>query len=300
MTTLYYHHPNFLDHRPENELSLFQLSGRDVDELRGVAAQLRAELGRFDGVFDISDSFRAGKQELKLALLPNARNFDITLSDLAQQVRYAFYGVEAQRIQRGQDDVRVMVRYPEQERSSIGNLEEMRIRAPSGVELPFLSVARFELGRGYSSINRIDGQRVVNVTADIDRSQLTPEAVVYSIEQKILPDLLLEHPDISISQAGEQEERAESLAGIAQAAVLSLFIIFMLLAIPLRSYVQPLVIMSVIPFGAVGAIVGHYIMGWPLVFFSILGIIALSGVVVNASLVLVDYINRRRREGERR
>ena len=275
----------------------FQLAGKNVDELRSFAAQLRAELGRFDGVFDISDSFRAGKQEIKLMLLPNARNFNITLNDLAQQVRYAFYGVEAQRIQRGQDDVRVMVRYPEKERNSIGNLEEMRIRAPSGVELPFSSVARFELGRGYSSIKRIDGQRVVNVTADLDRNQLSPEAVIASIEAEILPDLLLSHPQVSISQAGEQEERAKSLAGLAQAAVLALFIIFMLLAIPLRSYVQPMVIMSVIPFGAVGAIVGHYVMGWPLVFFSLLGIIALSGVVVNASLVLVDYINRRRREG---
>ena len=139
----------------------YQLKGKKVDELREAAEQLKAELSRYDGVFDISDSFRSGKQEIQLELLPEARNLGITLQDLASQVRSAFYGTEAQRIQRDQDDVRVMVRFPESERKSIGNLEDMYIRTPDGSEVPFYSVAKFEISRGYSRINRLDGRRTV-------------------------------------------------------------------------------------------------------------------------------------------
>jgi multidrug efflux pump subunit AcrB len=275
----------------------YQLSGKDVDRMREAAAELRAELTRYEGVFDISDSFRAGKQEIKLSLLPEARNLGLSLNDLARQVRNAFYGVEAQRIQRGQDEVRVMVRFPEQERTSIGNLEDMYIRTPDGSEVPFYSVARFDIGRGFSSIRRVDGRRVVNVTADVDRSLVSPEEINASIQRTVLPRLMDKHRGVDIGLSGEQEERTKAMTGLAYAALLALVIIYALLAIPLRSYVQPLVIMSVIPFGAVGAIVGHWIMGELLVFFSALGIVALSGVVVNSSLVLVDYVNRRRRDG---
>ncbi len=275
----------------------YQLTARDTEQIRLAAADLRAELTRYDGVFDITDSFRAGKQEIKLTLLPEARNLGLTLNDLASQVRAAFYGAEAQRVQRGQNDVRVMVRFPEAERTSIGNLEDMYIRTPQGTEVPFYSVAQFELGRGFSSINRINGRRVINVIADLDRTKLSPEEVNASIQREVLPQLRAKYPTVDMSLAGEQEERAKSFTGLAQAALLSLIVIYALLAIPLKSYLQPLVIMSVIPFGAVGAIVGHWIMGYQLMFFSALGIVALSGVVVNASLVLVDFINRRRREG---
>jgi multidrug efflux pump subunit AcrB len=275
----------------------YQLSGRDVDRMREAAAELRAELSRYGGVFDISDSFRAGKQELKLVLLPEARNLGLTLNDLARQTRNAFYGVEAQRVQRGQDDVRVMVRFPEGERKSIGNLEDMYIRTPDGSEVPFYSVARFELDRGYSSIRRVDGRRVVNVTADVDRSQVSPEEVNASIQREVIPRLKQKYRGVEIGLSGEQEERTKAMTGLAVAALFALVIIYALLAVPLRSYIQPLVIMSVIPFGAVGAIFGHWVMGELLVFFSMLGIVALSGVVVNSSLVLVDYVNRQRREG---
>jgi len=275
----------------------YQLTARSTDELRRAAADMRAELSRYDGVFDITDSFRAGKQEIKLTLLPEARNLGLTLNDLASQVRNAFYGAEAQRVQRGQDDVRVMVRFPETERTSIGNLEDMYIRTPQGTEVPFYSVAQFELGRGFSSIQRINGRRVINVIADLDRSEISPEEINTSIQREVLPTLRAKYPDVKMSLAGEQEERAKSFTGLFQAAMLSLVVIYALLAIPLKSYLQPLVIMSVIPFGAVGAIVGHWILGYQLMFFSALGIVALSGVVVNASLVLVDFINRRRREG---
>jgi multidrug efflux pump subunit AcrB len=190
-----------------------------------------------------------------------------------------------------------MVRYPETERASIGNLEDMYIRTPDGSEVPFYSVAAFELGRGYASIRRVDGRRVVNVIGDVDRSRVSPEEINVAIQQQVLPALRDKYRGIEIGLSGEQEERTKAMTGLAYAAVLALVIIYALLAVPLRSYVQPLVIMSVIPFGAVGAIVGHWIMDQLLVFFSMLGIVALSGVVVNSSLVLVDYINRQRREG---
>ena len=190
-----------------------------------------------------------------------------------------------------------MVRYPEAERRSLGDLENMRIRAADGTEIPFAAVADFTLGRGYSTITRVDRQRVVTVRADVDRDAVTPEAVLRSIEEDALPRILSRYRGIAYNVSGEQEARNESFGGLINLIPLALLIMYALLAIPLRSYLQPLVIMSVIPFGAVGAVVGHLLMGWPLVMPSILGLISLAGVVVNSSLVLVDYINRQRRMG---
>jgi len=274
-----------------------QMRGRNVDDLAAAAADLRAELSRFAGVADISDSFRSGKQEVQLSLRPEARHLGLTLNDLARQVRQAFYGEEAQRVQRGTEDVRVMVRYPEAERRSLGDLEDMRIRTSDGTEVPFAAAATFTLGQGYSTITRINRQRVVTVRADINRNVTTPEAVLNSLAAETLPQIVAGYRGVTYSFTGEQEQRAESYGGMIRLFPVALLIMFALLAIPLRSYLQPLIIMSVIPFGAVGAIVGHLLMGWPLVLTSFLGMIALSGVVVNSSLLLVDYINRQRRVG---
>jgi multidrug efflux pump subunit AcrB len=275
-----------------------ELKGSDFEQLRSAAAQLRETLMAYSGVRDITDTFRAGKQEVKLELLPEARTLGLTVEDLGQQVRRAFYGYEAQRIQRGKDDIRVMVRYPENERRSLGDLEGMRVRTSEGIEVPFSSVAKHTLGRGYTTIKRVDGQRVVRVIADVDRGITTPEAVLKRVLGEDLPAILARHPSVAYNLAGEAEERADSLGGLITYATLALFVIYALLAIPLQSYLQPLVIMSVIPFGMVGAILGHYLLGFDLVFFSLLGIVALSGVVVNSSLVLVDYINRQRKSGQ--
>jgi multidrug efflux pump subunit AcrB len=271
-----------------------ELYGADFDELRSAAAELRAALQNYVGVQDITDTFRAGKQEVQLQLLPEARSLGLTQRDLGQQVRHAFYGYEAQRIQRGKDDIRVMVRYPERERHSLGDLENMRIRTEDGIEVPFASVARAELARGFTTINRVDGRRVVRVLADVDRTLNTPEAILAALQKNELRQILADHPGVGYRLAGEAEERYDSMGSLISAAFLALIVIYTLLAIPLQSYLQPLVIMSVIPFGAVGAVLGHFILGKPLVFFSLLGIVALSGVVVNSSLVLVDYINRQR------
>ena len=274
-----------------------RLQGRNVDDLANAAAELRAELARFDGVHDISDSFRSGKQEAKLTLLSEGRQLGLTLNDLARQARQAFYGEEVQRVQRGVEDMRVMVRYPEAERRSLGDLEDMRIRAADGTEIPFAAVAEIELGRGYSTITRVDRQRVVTVSADVDRDVVAPEAVLRTLEAVALPGILSGYRGIGYSLTGEQEQSSESFAGLYNLVPVALLMIYALLAIPLRSYHQPLVIMSIIPFGALGALIGHVIMGWSIIFTSIVGLIAMAGVIINSSLVLVDYINRQRRMG---
>ena len=275
-----------------------ELYGKDFDQLRSAAGELRQALQGYSGVIDITDTFRAGKQEVQLRLLPEARSLGLTMEDLGQQVRQAFYGYEAQRIQRGKDDIRVMVRYPENERQSLGDLENMRIRTADGAEVPFSSVAEATLSRGYTTINRVDGQRVVSVIAEVNRTITTPETVLKTVGKNELKDILKRHPQVDYRLAGEAEEADASMGSLINTALLALIVIYALLAIPLQSYLQPLVIMSVIPFGAVGAILGHLIMGWDLVFFSLLGIVALSGVVVNSSLVLVDYINKQRNSGQ--
>lgn len=251
----------------------------------------------YPGVFDVSDSFRAGKQEVQIQILDRGKTLGLTLNDVATQVRQAFYGAEAQRIQRGSDDIRVMVRYPEPERQSLGNLEELLIRTPNGAEVPFLSIADYTLGNSYSSINRQNGRRVITVRGDVDRTVVAPDEIRREIFAKYRQQWSREL-DVNMAVGGEGERRSESLEGLFTTYPIAMLIMFALLAVPLKSYLQPLVIMSVIPFGAIGAIFGHFLMDVPLVFFSILGIIALSGVVVNASLVLVITINRLREEGQ--
>jgi len=272
------------------------LRGGSIEALTAAARAVKLQLAGYPGLSDIGDSFRAGKQELKLSLLPEARPLGLSLRDLASQVRQAFYGEEVQRIQRGRDDVRVMLRYPDSERRSLGNLEEMRIRTSGGIEVPFSNVAGADLGRGYSTIRRSDRMRAVNVSAHVDRTVTTPESVLADLQRR-LPTILEGFGGVSFSLEGEQRMHSEAAGGLVRGAVLGLLLIYALLAIPLRSYTQPLIIMSVIPFGAVGAVMGHLLMGWDVVFFSVLGIVALSGVVVNASLVLVHYVNARRAEG---
>ncbi len=275
-----------------------QLQGPDVEHLRDAASRLRASLESYPGVVDVTDSFRSGKEEIKLDILPAAEALGVSLRDLARQVRQAFHGEEAQRIQRGRDDVKVMVRYTEQERRSLGALENMRIRTTQGAEVPFSVVAEVERGRGFSTIKRADRQRVVNVTAAVERTVTTADQVLASLQQGELARVLAEYPGISYSQQGQQREQARAVSGVLRWYLISLFAVYALLAIPLRSYTQPLIVMSVIPFGLVGAVLGHLIVGIPnLTMMAVLGFVALSGVVVNASLVMVHTVNARREAG---
>lgn len=273
-----------------------QLEGQDFKALKSAAEEIRAHLGEFPGVFDIRDSFEGGKEEIKLQIKPAAEQLGLNLKLLGDQVRHAFFGREAQRIQRGRDDIRVMVRYPLEERRSVSNLESMYIRTPDGVEVPFSAVADAEVGRGFATIQRVDRNRTINVTADINKESTNINKITADLE-KFIPELLKNYPGIRYSLEGEQREQAESMRSLKTGIVFVLFVIYSLLAIPFRSYVQPLIVMGVIPFSLVGAILGHMIMGMNLSIMSLMGMLALMGVVVNDSLVLVDYINRRRREG---
>ena len=268
----------------------------DLEALTGASALVKQYIASFAGVFDVADSFRAGKQEIQLAVRESALPLGLSQIDLARQVRQSFYGEEAQRIQRGRDDVRVMVRYPEAERKSVGSLEEMRIRTREGVEVPFGAVADATITRGFSSIRRTDRQRVVTVTAEMDRSISTPEQVLAAFAQWA-PELKAAFPEVGYRLGGEQREQADAAGGVIKGFAMALLLIYVLLAIPLSSYLQPFIIMSVIPFGVVGAVLGHWVLGWDVVFFSVLGIVALSGVVVNASLVMVHSINAHRALG---
>ena len=274
-----------------------RLQSADVEALRSAADQLSARLAEYPGVIDIRDSYREGKEELKLSILPAAESLGLSQQDLATQVRQAFYGAEAQRIQRGRDELRVMVRYPQSERQSLANLEDMRIRTPDGAEVPFQVVARAERGRGYANIRRTNRQRVIRVNADVDRSQTNANEVMADLQANFLPDLLARHPGVSYRLHGEQREQSKVIGGLIRGFGLAIVMIYALLAIPLRSYTQPLIIMAVIPFGLVGAVGGHLLMGKNLSMMSIFGVVALAGVVVNASLVMVHYVNTQRERG---
>tara|TARA_B100001123_G_scaffold413898_1_gene512721 strand:- start:3100 stop:6297 length:3198 start_codon:yes stop_codon:yes gene_type:complete len=270
------------------------LVGRDIDQLQLAADEIKLHLENYTGVFGISDSFLPGKREMKLGIKQTAETLGVTLQDLGRQVRQAFYGEEAQRIQRGRDDIRVMVRYPADERKSLGNLEKMRIRTPSGGEVPFGQVAVVDPGRGFSSIKRVDRRRAINVTAGVDENFTTSGEVIADLRQNVLPNILARYSGISYEMEGVQAEQDDAIGGLQTGYVIALFMIFALLAIPLKSYVQPLIIMSAIPFGLVGAIWGHIIMGLNVTMMSMFGLVALTGVVVNDSLVMVTFINRKR------
>ncbi|MEM7351529.1 MAG: efflux RND transporter permease subunit, partial [Acidobacteriota bacterium] len=274
-----------------------QLAGDDLDELRRAASEVRSALTAYPGVFDVADSFRVGKQQMKLQITPEAESLGLTLADLAHQVRQAFYGDEVQRIQRGRDEVKVMVRYTDSERRSIASVEDMRIRSRAGEEVPFAVAGTVEMGRGFASIHRADRRRTVNVTASVDEDRVSSNDILADLQADVLPRLLAGYQRVSYSLEGAQQQQAETMGGLARGFLLALFIIYSLLAIPFRSYLQPLIVGSAVPFGIIGACWGHVLMGKNMTIFSLFGIVAVTGVVVNDSLVLVDFVNRARRQG---
>ena len=269
-----------------------QLAGRDVDRLRAAVQAVKVRLAQYAGVYAIADSFRAGKKEMQLSIRPAAETLGLTLQDLGRQVRQAFFGEEAQRIQRGRDDVRVMVRYPREERQSLGSLENMRIRTSNGGEVPFSQVAQVNSGRGNASIQRVDRHRAVSVTASVDPEISSAASVLTDMRERVLPEVLADFPGVFYTFDGAQAEQEEAVGGLRDGLILSLTAIFALLGVALRSYLQPLIIMGAIPFGFVGGLCGHFLLGLDLSFLSMLGFVALTGVVVNDSLIMVDFINR--------
>ncbi|MFW5816352.1 MAG: efflux RND transporter permease subunit, partial [Wenzhouxiangella sp.] len=278
----------------------FQLVGRDLAQLEAAAAQLEAQIRSYNGTFDIRNSFDGGTRELQLEIRPEAESLGLTQQDLARQVRQAFFGEEVQRIQRGQDDVRVMVRYPREQRSSEGYLESMRIRTPAGDAVPFSAVADVTVGSSPSLIRRYDRERSISVSARVDKDLAEPGRISNDLRDVHLPEILSGYPDVRYRLAGSTRSQQEVQRDLLWGTAFALFLIYALIAVPLKSYLQPLLIMSVIPFGMIGAIFGHWVLGMPISMLSVFGIIALAGVVVNDSLILVDFVNRHRRAGESR
>lgn len=277
----------------------FQLTGKNDIELEAAAEAIQAQLNSYDGVYDVRHSFSRGSQEIKLAIKPEAEVLGLSLSSLARQVRQAFYGDEAQRIQRGRDELKVMVRYPESDRLSVSDLEDMWIRTPSGEQVPFYQVADIEIGQGFSTIRRINQKRSITISADIDSEKVESRKVVTEMNETYLPEILADYPSVQYGVEGASKDQADFLGQLGFAAIGALFLIYGLIAIPTKSYSQPIVIMSVIPFGIIGAIVGHWILGRTINMMSMFGFIALTGVVVNDSLIMVDFINKAKGSGMR-
>ncbi|MCZ6598921.1 MAG: efflux RND transporter permease subunit [Planctomycetota bacterium] len=274
-----------------------ELSATDVNQLRAAAAEVKLALAGLEGVFDITDSYRGGKEELVLDIDPSAEALGLNRRDLARQVRQGFYGEEAQRIQRGRDEIKVMVRYPRQDRRTLHVLETMRIRTPMGDEIPFSTVATVDVRRGYASIQRTDRRRTVNVTADVDTAVANANEIQGLLARDVLPGVVSRHPGVSTSFEGQSREQEEMMGAMMKYSLFALLGIYGIMAIPFRSYLQPLIVMSAIPFGLVGAVLGHIIMDVEFSALSMCGIVALAGVVVNDSLVLVDFVNRNRAKG---
>jgi multidrug efflux pump subunit AcrB len=275
-----------------------QVAHEDFAVLEQVAIRLRQALAAYPGVGDIEDSYARGKQEIKLQLSPAARTLGISEAELGRQVRAAFFGAEALRLQRGRNEIKVMVRYPEENRRALADLENLRIRTPGGAEIPLNVAASVTPGYGFSEIKRTDRKRVINVTASVDARRNNTQDILRELKTQVLPALAGDYPGLSFDMEGEEKERAESLGSMLDGFKLALVMIFALLAIPFRSYSQPLLIMAAIPFGMIGAVLGHIIMGYDLSLLSLFGLVALSGVVVNDSLLLIDRANQNRRGGE--
>ncbi len=272
------------------------LTGADIDQLVIATAYTKDGLNTLAGVIDISDSNRSGKDELRFSGLTTAgRAMGFRLQDVAAQVRDSFYGNEVQRLQRGRDEVKVMVRYPELARRTLDSLEKMKVRTPQGDEVPLLQVVKLETGQGPAVIERTDRQRSIKVMGDVEPG-VNPNEVVASFTTKYLDKISSKFPSVRYSFEGEQKDQNDSVREIGIGFMGALIVMYVLIAIPLRSYLQPLIIMSVIPFGLVGAIWGHVLLGIDLSIMSMCGLVALAGVVVNDSLVMVDYVNRHRDE----
>ncbi|MBN1419184.1 MAG: efflux RND transporter permease subunit [Planctomycetes bacterium] len=274
-----------------------RLLGHDMDQLVSCARGIQTALSSYTGVEDIADDFRPGKQELRVRLRPPARTLGITFDDVARQLRQGWYGDEALRIQRGRDDVRVKVRYPEDERRSLGELDAVRIRAPDGREIPFREVAEAKIDRGYASIVRQGGLRRVVVTADVDETRANAREVLGRFESDEMPRILAAHEGVSYSLEGQNEETQRALGSLRQGFVFAALGIFLIVAATFRSYAQTLVILFTIPMGFVGAVIGHLVMGYDLSMMSLFGLVTLAGIVVNDAIVLTERFNENIAEG---
>jgi multidrug efflux pump subunit AcrB len=275
-----------------------QLAHPDTAVLARASAELAETLRTYTDQRSVENTYAAGKPQLDFTLRPEARTLGLTAVDVGRQLRAHFFGAEALREQRGRNELRVMVRLPEDERASEYDVEEVLIRTPTGGFAPLGTVAELRRNRAPTSIEREDGQRTVDVKADLAAGVRSSQDVIASLKADVLPALRARHPDLKAELVGEQREQNESLSSLGSNYLVALFVVYALLAVPFRSYTQPLIIMFAIPFGIVGAVAGHLLLGFELSIISMMGIVALSGVAVNDSLVLIEAINQYRREGD--
>jgi multidrug efflux pump subunit AcrB len=273
-----------------------ELSHQNMDILEKASAELAEAFGYYPEVKDIDDGFSPGKQQIDFTIKPEARSLGLEAREVARQIRHAFYGAEALRQQRGRNEVKVMARLPREERVTEYSLEEMILKAPDGTEIPLSEAVSVSRGRAYTDIVRRQGRRIVTVSADVAPRSRAGQ-ILASVKADFLPELQNKYPGLAYSFEGRQADQRESLQALFRGLAMAMVVIFAMLAVPLNSYVQPIIIMVAIPFGIVGAVIGHLIMGYSLSILSMFGVVALSGVVVNDSLVLIDFANRRRRVG---
>lgn len=276
----------------------FSLSHHDGERLTKAVDHLRQELRRIDGVAEVESSAKLGSRQLQFNLTREGHAAGLTVMDLANQVRQSFYGEEVQRIQRGSEEVVVMIRLPENERRSLSDLIHMDILLPKGGSAALTTVAQVNETRSFASIDRVDGRRIVTVSADVDESVTTPNVVSALLAEKVLPPLLEAHPGLQITEDGQSRDQAQDLRVLVTNLMVGVLVMYVLLSSQLRSYLQPVIILFAIPFGAVGAVLGHWLLGYDLTFLSLFGMVALAGVVVNDSVVLIDYFNARMISGE--
>jgi len=273
------------------------LRGGDFEELRSAAAEVKRVLSEYNGVSDVTDDYRPGKLEFQVRTKPAGRVLGVSDEVLGRQLRYAFYGLEALKLQRGRDEVKVRVRYPRKEREKLADVERMRIRTGDGREVPFYEVADVKLAREPAAIKRQDGKRRITVFADVDEEKANADKIIADFKEKYLAGIQERHPGTTLSFEGQKQETREALGALKITFPLALIVIFAILAAQFRSYLKPVIIMFSIPFGIVGAILGHFLMGMDITLLSVFGLVAVSGVVVNDALVLIDFVNRNVRAG---
>jgi len=280
----------------DSEASItFLLQHEDLDTLNAASMTLQSHLGEYDKAYFIRDDQWGSLPEMRFHLKPGAEQLGITLTEVSMQVRQAFYGEEVQRLPREDGDVRVMVRYPEAARESLGSFEDVRIRTPDGRLVPLLSVAEIEVGQATRRITRRNGERVVTVRATVEPESLGE--INRAVKDDYLPKLVAMYPGLRVLKGGSQEAEAEFFSEIAALYTIALFVIYALIAVAFRSYSLPLLIMTAMPFGFMGAVYGHLLFNLPMALFSYFGIGAAAGVVINDNLVLIDYVRRLEREG---
>ena len=268
----------------------FELSHIDDATLQAAADWLKARVAEMPEAAEVQDTFAPGKRQFDITLTAAGEAAGLQPAEVARQLRRSFFGDEIHRIQRGREELKVMVRYPAEKRRSLQDLYDSRIRLADGRETPLSTVARLTESRSFSKIDRIDGRRVVQVTAKVDTELATPDQANARV-LAMMPELRQRFPGIQATQGGSARDQSQDLASLGNTMVIALMVIYGLLAAQLRSYVQPLIILTAVPFGAGGALIGHWLLGFNLSFISIFGMIALSGVVVNSALVLVDRYN---------